>query len=319
LVGINANFRGLGGQINVYKLLDTDLLELTGWQSEVIEIAMTYGFSGINVDMVDLSKRCQRSSFENAARFLLSSRLRIGSFRSPISLDDDDTAFANNLEQLKQIAIIAGQCKASAALLDIPAGTNRLPYPEYFEVVRKRIDQIAELLATQSIRLALRLNAIGEVEEKQFKFVREIDGFSALVRSCTSRNVAIALDTWNWHLGSAKPQHLDAIGLDRVALVYLADCKEGVDAAAATAEDRLLPGATCVIDNVQWLKQIGNHDLPVAAYGAAPSATLTRDAFIASVQDSLNDTLLAAGIVTSSRKPGTLATAGARDDSEDSR
>ncbi|HAC92895.1 MAG TPA: xylose isomerase, partial [Planctomycetaceae bacterium] len=38
----------------MYKLLDTDLLELTGRQSEVIEIAMTYGFSGINVDMVDL-------------------------------------------------------------------------------------------------------------------------------------------------------------------------------------------------------------------------------------------------------------------------
>lgn len=302
----------------MYKLLDTDLLELTGRQSEVIEIAMTYGFSGINVDMVDLSKRCLRSSFENAARFLLSSRLRIGSFRAPISLDDDDTAFANKMDQLKQIATIAGQCQASATLLEVPAATNRLPYPEYFEVVRKRIDQIAELLAPLSIRLALRLNAIGEGEEKQFKFVREIDGFSALVRSCSSRNVAVALDSWNWHLGSAKPQHLNAIGIERVAMVYLADCREGVDAAAATAEDRLLPGATCVIDNVQWLKQIGNRDLPVAAYGSAVGATPTRDAFIAAVQDSLNDTFLAAGIPTSSRKPGTLATAGAVDDSQDS-
>ena len=238
----------------MYKILDTDLLELTGRQSEVIELAMTYGFGGINVDVVDLHKRCQRSSFENASRFLVSSKLRVASFRAPISLDDDEDAFANKLNQLQAIAQIAQRCSAESAVLEIPTGTDRLPYPEYFEVIRKRIVQIAELLSAHGIRLALRLSSIADLQEKQFKFIRDINGLVALIRSCNSKNVFVVLDTWNWHLAQGKPEHLDDLGVDRVALVYLSDCKEGVDSAAATIEDRLLPGSTGVIDCVAWLK-----------------------------------------------------------------
>ncbi len=287
----------------MYKILDTNLLEITGRQSEIIELALTYGFGGINVDMVDLFKRCQRSSFENASRFLVSSKLVVASFQAPISLDDDDATFASRMEELKGIAQVAGRCQAKAAVVSVPNGTNRLPYHEYFDVIRKRIDQVAEVLAGHGVRLALRLQSIASVEEKQFKFVREVEEFVALVRSCSSKNVGVVLDSWNWHLGRGKPAHLDAIGLDRVALVYLADCKEGVDAAAATDEDRLLPGSTGVIDNIGWLKKLGPRELGIAAFGAPANETVTRDSLIAQIQESLNEVLSLAGFSTSSRNP----------------
>jgi len=293
----------------LYKILDTDLLDVTGRQSDVIELALTYGFAGINVDIVDLYKRCQRTSFESATRFLVSSKLVVASFTLPICLDDDDTAFANKLEQLKAIAEIAGKCKAKCGILDVPNGTDRLPYPEYFDVVRKRIDQISELLATRSIRLALRLNAACEGEDKQFKFIRDVGGLVALIRSCSSKNAGVVLDSWNWHLGGGAPSHLDDMGIDRIAIVHLADCKEGVDAAAATVEDRLLPGCTGIIDNAQWLSKLKGRDLGVAGYGATSSGTVTRDAYISQVQDCLNDLLTTAGIPVSSRRPENFAVA----------
>lgn len=295
----------------VYKTLDTNLLEITGRSTEVIELALTYGFSGINVDMVDLFKRSQRTSYESSSRFLLSSKLRVASFAAPISLDDDDTAFANNMSTLAQLAEVAGKLQSGCAVLNIPTGTNRLPYHEYFEVIRKRIDQIAEVFAAHNVKLALRFSAIPDAEEKQFKFVRDVEGFVALVRSCTSKNVGIVLDTWNWHLGRGKPSQLDDIGLERVAMVYMSDCKEGVDPSAATCEDRILPGASGVIDNVAWLTKLSGKDIPVTAYGVAANGISTRDAFIAHVQDTIDDVLVAAGVPTNTRKPETFVAAAA--------
>lgn len=295
----------------VYRTLDTNLLEITGRSTEVIELALTYGFLGINVDMVDLFKRSQRTSYESSSRFLLSSKLRVASFAAPISLDDDDTAFAANLSTLAQVAEVAGKLQSGAAVVNIPTGTNRLPYPEYFDVIRKRIDQIADALGAHGVKLALRFSAIPDAEEKQFKFVRDVEGFVALVKSCTSKNVGIVLDTWNWHVGRGKLTQLDEIGIDRVAIVYLSDSKEGVDPSATTLEDRILPGTSGVIDNVGWLKKLGQRDIPVTAYGAAPSEISTRDALIAYVQDAIDEVLNAAGLPTSTRRPETFVAAAA--------
>lgn len=294
----------------MYKTLDTNLLEITGRSTEVIELALTYGFLGINVDMMDLYKRSQRGTFESSSRFLTSSKLKVASFSAAISLDDDDTAFASNISTLKQVAEIAGKLGASCAVVNIPTGTNRLPYHEYFEVIRKRIDQIAEVLGQHGVKLALRFCAIPDAEEKQFKFVRDVEGFVALVKS-TAKNVGIVLDTWNWHLGRGKQSQLDEIGMDRVAIVYAADCKDGVDAAAATCEDRILPTISGVIDNVGWLKKLGNRELPIVAYGTAPSEISTRDALIAHVQDTIDELLTAAGIPTNTRRPETFVAAAA--------
>lgn len=58
----------------MYKNLNATVLGVSGRQSELIELAMTYGFSGLDIDIVDLVKRTQRSEFEKAARYLLSAK-----------------------------------------------------------------------------------------------------------------------------------------------------------------------------------------------------------------------------------------------------
>ena len=176
----------------MYKNLNCDLLGISGRQSEIIEFALTYGFRGIEIDMDDLVMRCGRGSFESASRFLASSKLKIAGFDAPINLDSDDETFTTRLAQLNGVAEIAGRASANTAIVTIPHGTNRLPYPEYFDVVRKRIDQIAEIFAKADVRVALTFNAHApDAEGKQFIFVRDVEGFSAVVRACTSETVAI--------------------------------------------------------------------------------------------------------------------------------
>lgn len=300
----------------MYKSLSCDLLEISGRQSEIIELALTYGFRGFEIDMDDLVKRCQRSSFENASRFLVSSKLQIAGFDAPIDLDSDDETFSVRLAQLNAVAEIASRASANTAIVTIPYGTNRLPYPEYFDVVRNRIDQIAEVFAKEDVRVALTFNvhvpvAEPDAKEQQFKFVRDVEGFTAIVRACSSKNVAILYDSWNWFVGGGSLEQLEQIGLERVAGLRLSDCTEGVAAEAATADDCLLPGLTGTIDNASVLQKFAEAKLklPVAARGKTLEESPTRDALVAAAQDALDKTFEAAGIPSETRRPEMFAEA----------
>ncbi len=294
----------------MYKNLNCGLLGISGRQSEIIELALTYGFRGIDIDMADLVKRCGRGSFENAARFLVSSKLRIGGFEIPIDLDSDEDSFATAAAQLNGVAEIAQRAEAMTAILTIPSATNRLPYPEYFDVIRKRIDQIAETFGKEDVRIALTFDALSsETDDKEFKFVKDVEGFVALFRACTSKNVSVVFDSWNWHLGGGTEAHLEQVGLDRVASVRIADCQEGVDPASATSEACLLPASTGVIDNVSYLRKLVDADLklPVAAMGRPLNAGGTRDALVGLTQDALNKTFEEIGLPSQTRKPEMFA------------
>lgn len=296
----------------MYKSLSCDLLGISGRQSEIIELALTYGFRGIEIDMDDLVKRCQRSSFENASRFLASSKLEIAGFDAPIDLDSDEDAFSVRLAQLNAVAEIASRASANTAIVVIPHGTDRLPYPEYFDVVRNRIDQIAEIFAKENVRVALTFDVHApSAEEKQFKFVRDVEGFSAVVRACSSKNVAIIYDSWNWFAGGGSVEQLEQIGLQRVAGLRLSDCTEGVAAEAATADDCLLPGLVGTIENASVLQKFSEAGLklPVAARGKTLEESPTRDALVAAAQDSLDKAFESAGIPSETRRPEMFAEA----------
>lgn len=290
----------------MYKNLNCELLGITGRQSEIIELALTYGFRGIEIDMDDLVKRCQRSSFESAARFLASSKLKIAGFAAPIDLDDDEETFNKRLAALPTVAEVAGRTEAQASMLNLPYGTNRLPYPEYFDVIRKRVDQVAEVFGKEGVRLALNFHPLApSSEEQQFKFVRDVEGFLAVVRSCNSKNVYIVYDAWNWFVGGGNLASLEQFGIQRVAAIRLSDCREGVSAASATADDCLLPASTDVIDSAAILKKFvdANAKLPVSARGSAVEGSPTRDAMVGLAQDSLDKVFESAGIPSQTRRP----------------
>ena len=45
-------------------------LGINGRQSELIELALTYGFTGMDVDMHEMLRRAQRTILEVAAKYL---------------------------------------------------------------------------------------------------------------------------------------------------------------------------------------------------------------------------------------------------------
>ncbi|MEM7475055.1 MAG: sugar phosphate isomerase/epimerase [Planctomycetota bacterium] len=287
----------------MYKNLNCELIDITGRQSEIIELALTFGFQGLDVDILDIVKRCSRSSLESATRFLSSSKLKVGSFQIPVNLDTDDAAFAKEIEELQKVAEVAGRIEARVGVISIPSQTDRLPYHEYFEVVRGRISQIVETCAKEDVKVALEFSPSYQEEAKQFKFVKDIEGFIALAKSCPGTGVV--LDLWTWFCGGAAPEDLSNLGPERVLAVRLADCKPEVSPDTATPQDCELPGTSGVIDPMPYLSQLAESELsiPVMARGSFSKHGGKRDDFLSTIHERLNETLTTVRLPSQLRKP----------------
>lgn len=133
-------------------------LGINGRQSELIELALTYGFRSMDVDLADMFRRSQRTSPDDAAKYLRATELLIGGFDLGINLDADDDGFTSQLGALHPLADFAAQLEAKRAYALIPAATDSMSYPEFFEVQKTRLSQIAEVLmpATFNWQLASR-------------------------------------------------------------------------------------------------------------------------------------------------------------------
>ena len=59
----------------MYRNLDAVALGISGRQSELIELALTYGFSGLDVDIASFLKRARNNGVEQACRFMNSAGL----------------------------------------------------------------------------------------------------------------------------------------------------------------------------------------------------------------------------------------------------
>ena len=89
----------------MFKNLSTDGLAITGRQSEVIELALSYKFNNMDLDLLDFAKQVENHGIEHARRLIDSARIGFGQFSLPISWDDwnDEPGFQAELEKLSQL------------------------------------------------------------------------------------------------------------------------------------------------------------------------------------------------------------------------
>ena len=93
----------------MYKNLNPESLGIAGRQSELIELTMTYGFRGLDVDGTELIKRASLLGVEEATRYLKSANVKVGGFPLPVNIAADEEGFKSDLEKLDKAADIAKQ------------------------------------------------------------------------------------------------------------------------------------------------------------------------------------------------------------------
>src|SRR5580704_16438939 len=122
----------------MFKNLNLAALGISGRQSEIIELTLSHGFKGLDLDLVEFGNQVKASGLAHARRLIDSARLKIGSVRFALDWDCDNAAFDAQLEKLTPDVQLAQQIGSTRAVTDIDPASDLRPLHENFDLHRRR-------------------------------------------------------------------------------------------------------------------------------------------------------------------------------------
>lgn len=227
----------------MFKNLDINSLNISGQQSELIELTLSFGFKGFDVDISEFARQVEQKGLDHARRFLVSANIRIGSFPLPINWDAEAAIFEEELVELARLAKVAEQIGCARCLAMVAAANDLRPYAENFDLYRRRFAQIGDVLRDQGIRLGLGFHApVYHRREHSYEFVHSFDQLLFFVKSIDHDHVGISLDTWHWHVSGGTLGHIEATTNSDIVAVNLADAATAAGDDNVDESGRILPG-----------------------------------------------------------------------------
>ncbi len=234
----------------MFKNLRTEALGVSGQQSELIEWTLSYGFRGLDVDLVEFQTRARTSGVASAKRLYDSAKLRFGGFALPVDWQADEETYGRQCEALAGLAQTAAELGCLRCYSRLAPANQEQPYHANFELHRKRIGQVAGILAPHQIRLAVGFQAAAELRQDQaFEFIHQLDPLLILLQVTGASNVGLLVDSWELAVSGTAVEDLRKIPADKWISLELADAPAGSNLAELQATQRLLPGETGMVDN----------------------------------------------------------------------
>jgi len=284
----------------MFRNLSAAALGVSGHQSEIIELALTYGFQGIDIDIAEFTTRAKLKGASYAKRLIQSARLRFGTFELPVELESDDATFAKRMQRLSEYAQVAAEVGCTRAVAKINPASDKRPYHENFEFHRHRLGEVCKTLQSGGIRLGISFQAAEYLRKGQsFQFIHDLDALTLLVNMVGAPNVGLAIDVWELQVGGVGIDTVRKLPPSQIVAVQVANLSAGVAPGEINENSRLLPGAEGVIDMPSMLlalSEIG-YDGPVTP---KPSRSifqnLRRDAIVKEAGESLMRVWKAAGL-----------------------
>lgn len=284
----------------MFKNLNPEALGISSRDSEIIELVLSNGFKGLDLNLAEFAEQVQSQGFAKAARLITSARLKIGSFALPVALEDDAAQHQKNLERLGALAEIAAQIGCSRATTMIEPGSDARPYHENFQFYQRRLAEAGEVLSKHKIRLGVGFLApLACRRDKAFTFMQTADEMVLLLRSVGHDNVGLALDSWHWHLGGGKVDTLRALPAGSVVTVALSDAQADETSQSVEPAARRLPGEGGAIDNASLLTALAElgYDGPVTPLvGESHLASASRAQVVKQAAAALDAVWKAAGL-----------------------
>jgi sugar phosphate isomerase/epimerase len=295
----------------MYKNLNAVALGVSGHQSEIIELALTYGFRGMDVDIVEIARRAEKQGMPYAKRLIESAKIKIGTFPLPLDWDVEDGVFKLELEKLTEYAGVAKEIGCTRCVATVaPAGDKR-PYHENFEFHRHRFAEICKALEPYGLWLGIGFRASQEYRKEQaFQFIHEFDALKLLTNMAGTANVGLLLDSFELYVAGASADDIRELRADQIVAVQLADLQEDVPLEEVTDQHRMMPGATGRIDIPAMLAALADvgYDGPVTAKPAKRTQGPTRrDDVVKELADTMSRIWQAAGLNANGTKVSVAA------------
>jgi len=283
----------------MFRNLSTVGLPLSGRPSELIELALSFGFDAMDIDILDFQQQADVYGVTHARRLMVSARLKSGVFHLPVHLGGDEATFAEELAALPKRLELAEATEALRAVARIEPASDEHSFKDFFELHRTRLQTIGDLLAPRGISLGLAIVPEAEAREgKAHAFIHTYEGLLGLVAVAHER-VGAVVDGWSLHVTGESPDVITKLPKGRLVELRLSDAPRDVAAAGLTHAQRLMPGETGVIDSAALLRaaDAAGFTGPVTPY--ADRSTLTgrgREKIVRLAGDRLEAIWKAAGL-----------------------
>ncbi len=111
----------------MFRNLSPTALHITGRQSELIELALSYGFKGLDVDLVEFQQTVKSQDMPHARRFIDSARLKFGTFPLPWVWDEDDDVYKAGRPAVEEVLSLAADLGLSRAVVTISPANDLHP------------------------------------------------------------------------------------------------------------------------------------------------------------------------------------------------
>jgi len=231
----------------MFRNLSTVGLPLSGRPSELIELALSFGFDAMDIDLIDFQQQAEVYGVEHARRLMVSARLKSGVFQLPVRLSGDEADFRADLKLLPARLDLAAACEAPRAVATLPPASDEHSFKENLERHLTRLGEVAALLAPHGMKLGLAIRPETEARgEAANAFVHTFEGLLGLL-AVAPPQIGAVVDAWALHVTGESAAMVAKVPAGRIVEVRLSDAPRGTPAAELVRADRLLPGDTGAI------------------------------------------------------------------------
>ena len=231
-------------------------LPLSGRPSELIELALSFGFDALDLDILYFQRQADAFGAEHARRLMVSARLKAGSFRLPVDLAADEATFAAEMELLPACLDVAQAAEASRVVATAEPASDDHGFKDFFELYHTRLNAVGEQLASRGIQLGLAFRPEAEARTgKANQFITTFEELLGLVTTAHAQ-VGAVVDAWALHVTGEPLDVIAKVPAGRIVEVRVSDAPRDVAGSALTAEQRLMPGETGVMDISGFLQAL---------------------------------------------------------------
>jgi sugar phosphate isomerase/epimerase len=297
----------------MFKNLSPSALGISGHESELIELALTYGFTGMDLEVADFATRAKLRGMPYARRLIDSAKIRLGTFQLPLNWETADEVFKKDLERLPEYARAAAEAGCTRCVATLSPASDKRPYHENFEFYRRRLAQICEALQPAGVWLGVGFQAAEYLrKDRAFQFVHDLDALTLLVNMVDAPNMGLLLDVWDLVACGGSVDAIRNLPLGQIVAVQVADMPADKSLSEMDKNSRLLPGSeNSQIDTVAALVTLADlgYDGPVTP---KPSRGIfqsrRRDVIVKQTGEAMERVWRAAGLTAE----GTLSARAAR-------
>jgi sugar phosphate isomerase/epimerase len=292
----------------MFKNLSPDAIGIFGRQGEMLEIALTHRFKGLELDITEVTKRAKAASVAQACKYLASARVKIGGFELPIRWTADETQFKADLAQIGTLIEVCKTIGADRCFTTIRPTSDERPMHDNFKFHVDRLQKVADAIAPADLKLGVSiLPAQADRKDGGFEFIHQVDPLVVLINAVQRANVGLLLDTWAWTVGGGDVEKLRTLRSNQIVSVRLADLASNADLADVQPQQKILPSEGGTIDNVAILgvlEELG-FDGPVAvAQHSSHMKGQAREPIVAKASSLLDSLFSAAGVTSDSAMAG---------------